>query len=357
MRASFEVNNAAASVVFSAALVSFTFGVLLGPSAAGWISRRVRFATLSGLAAFSLLAASVSPSYSAFVFFYGFAFGFSSGALYNHALSNASASSAPNVLLPVNVAAFGLGGAVFGPLTLWLAETGLGLWSTLPATAFMAFVALASLVTPYSRATEPSTSSARRGLSRPDGNIAVLWTIFATGSLPGLIVLGFASQIVPEGDDGVLIAGIALVMVAVGNTTGRLAASLIAGKFGPALGVSLSLVLTLLALVALLLANRPGAVVAWLFLAAFAYGHLAANIPLYVRATVRPEAFSGVFGWVFTGWGFAGLAGPWIAGLLLDRSGTFRSSLTVCVGAATLGLILIALHSRSTTVQSEIRRS
>ncbi len=353
VRAGFGVDNAAASMVFSVALVSFTVGVLLGPSLVRGMSQGYSLASLCGAAALALVAANASPTFPVFFACYGLAFGFLSGVLYNFALSLAASSPMPNVLLPVSVAAFGLGGAVFGPLSLWLADLGMGLWSTLPAGVCLAVVAVAAALGGATRSVAPATATPGRRLFQADPNTVLLWAIFAAGSCPGLVVLGFASQIV-GGGAGVMIAGLALFLAAAGNTAGRLAASPVAGRFGSLRGVSLSLILSVVALFGLLLANAAEALVAWLFLAAFAYGHFAANMPLYVRAQVGPEAFPGAFGVVFTGWGVAGLAGPWAAGALLDRTGDLSISFAASAAVATLGLLLLTMQSRRSAARAEI---
>lgn len=344
-------------MVFSVALVSFTMGVLLGPPLTRRIKRANCLSGLSGGAALALLAASLSPSFAGFLVAYSVAFGFLSGALYNFALSQAAESSRPNLLLPFSVAAFGLGGAIFGPVSLWLTENGMGLWSMAPAMACLAIVCAISMLGGALEEAEPIAAISATGFVRPDANTVLLWAIFAAGSFPGLIILGFASQIMPQAGSGLVLAGFAVFLAAVGNTLGRLAASPVAGLVGSSRGVFLSFILTLSALAGLLLARGSGASVAWLFLAAFAYGHLAANMPLYVRANVGPEAFPGVFGWVFTGWGFAGFVGPWVAGGLLDLTGRFTFSLMVSAGVASIGLVLIAWHMRAMPLRSDINRS
>jgi len=174
-----------------------------------------------------------------------------------------------------------------------------------------------------------------------DKTIAVLWIIFAAGSCSGLIVLGFAAQFLPKAADGVGLAGMAIFLAASGNTLGRLSAAVTAGRFGPVRGIAGALVLSMVALAGLTFTTAPGLVVGLLFLVAFAYGQLAATTPLLVRSQVSGPAFSGAFGWVFTGWGVAGLVGPWTAGWLLDATGTLRLSLIACIALAAIGLWLV----------------
>ncbi len=341
VRAQFGVSNAAASMVFSLALVSFTLGVLLGPVLLAKVRPGRRLPLGAGLAALSLGGAGLSTGFAGLVIAYGTSFGFLSGTLYNHTISLAARSRAATLFVPVGVAAFGLGGAVFGPLQFWLNASGWGLWSITPALACLAAVTLLSLVVRAPETAENAEVSTPLPLVKPGRTIAVMWIIFAAGSCSGLIVLGFAAQFLPRTAEGVGPAGLAIFLAALGNTLGRLSAAVTAGTFGPARGIAGALALSMLALAGLTATRAPGLVVGLLFLVAFAYGQLAATTPLLVRSQVSGPAFSGAFGWVFTGWGVAGLVGPWTAGWVLDATGSLRIALIGCIALAAIGLWLV----------------
>lgn len=347
VRAQFELSNATASLVFSLALVSFTFGVLLGPMLLARVAPRFRLPLIAGVAALSLAVSGMSVGFAGFAMAYGIAFGFASGALYNFTVSMASAAGAATLLVPINVAAFGLGGAVFGPIHVWLTNDGWGLWSVLPALVCLAVVASIALVLKPAPTLVGLSQPMPTALTRPNKTIATLWVIFAAGSCSGLITLGFAAQFLSRASTDVELASLAIFLAALGNTLGRLSSTLTAGAFGPARGIAGALSLSMIALSSLIFATSPGLVVGLLFLVAFAYGQLAATTPLLVKSQVSGVAFSSAFGWVFTGWGVAGLLGPWTAGWVLDATGTLRISLVICIGLAALGLWLVLRLART----------
>ncbi len=350
VREQFDVNNASASMVFSLALVGFTFGVLLGPVLLTRVPRHLRLPVLAGTATLSLAIAGASLTFAGFTVAYGACFGFTSGALYNFAVSAASASDKPTLLVPVSVAAFGLGGAVFGPLNVWLASAGWSLWSVAPALVCLALVAAGALVWKPSAGPSDVSQNLAPVIVRPTKTLATLWVIFAAGSCCGLIVLGFAAQFLVLSGEDVGLAGLAVFLVALGNTLGRLSCAVTVRHFGPARGVAGALILSMLSLVCLAITAAPIAVVALLFVVAFAYGQLAATIPLLVKAHVSPAAFSGAFGLVFTGWGVAGLIGPWTAGWVLDATGTLQYALVICMALAALSLWLVLRLARDHAV-------
>ncbi len=341
VRAHFSVSNATGGMVFSLALVSFTLGVLLGPVLMAGVSPRFRLPLLAGLAVLSLGGAGGSAGFPGFVIAYGICFGFMSGALYNHAISEASRTVCATILVPLSVAAFGLGGAVFGPVQVWLTALGWGLWSLLPALVCLGAAAGLALVVRLPVENERVEAALFEPMITPDRRIVTLGLVFAAGSCSGLIVMGFAAQVLPIGADSMGLASLAIFLAAIGNTLGRLSSALTAGWFGPARGMAGALVLSMIALGGLIVATAPGVIVGVLFFVAFAYGQLAATMPLLVREHVSGPAFSGAFGWVFIGWGVAGLVGPWTAGWLLDATGTMNLSLFICIALGALGLGLV----------------
>lgn len=338
VRAEFGVANTAASMVFSLALFSFTLGVLLGPMLLARVSPPVRLPLIAGLAALSLGAAGLCTGFVGFAVAYGGFFGFASGGLYNHTVSMASASGRPTLLVPVSVAAFGFGGAVFGPVQIWLTSVGWGLWSTMPAFGCLAVVVVAALVLRPLPDCAIAAPHAPVRLVKPDKVIAALWVIFAAGSCSGLIVLGFAAQFLPQAVDGIGLMSLAVFLAALGNALGRLSSALTVAWFGPARGIAGSLILSIFSLACLIVTTAPVIVIGLLFFVAFAYGQLAATTPLLVKTQVSGAAFPSSFGWVFTGWGVAGLVGPWTAGGLLDATGTFQIPLIACIALAVLSL-------------------
>ncbi|WP_293445353.1 hypothetical protein [Planktotalea sp.] len=353
VRAQFAVSNALASMVFSLALVSFTVGVLLGPYFLKRMSSRYRLALLAVLAVLALSGAGASAGFGTFVASYGVCFGLICGALYNHALATASFTASATLLIPISVASFGLGGAVFGPVQFWLNTSGWSLWSHAPVLVCFVFVALLAFFAGSSFTSETVEQTPAKRMILPDKTIVVLGVIFAAGSSSGLIVIGFASQILPRGADGLGLTSLAIFLSAIGNTLGRLSSALSAGWFGPARAIAGAMVATLITLGSLIFAATPILVVGLLFFVAFGYGQLAASMPLLVKSQVEASTFSASFGWVFVGWGVAGLIGPWSAGWLMDSTGTLKASLLICIVLAALSFWLVLGFSKTDRPQED----
>jgi OFA family oxalate/formate antiporter-like MFS transporter len=87
-------------------------------------------------------------------------------------------------------------------------------------------------------------------------------------------------------------------------------------------------------------AATPWSATALLAAAGFGYGALIAWIPAAIARLAPPAAARPAFGRVFTAWGLAGLAGPWIAGLLFEQSGSYRLALLLAAALAFAAAII-----------------
>jgi OFA family oxalate/formate antiporter-like MFS transporter len=342
VRASLGVGNAAASMVFSLALVSFTLGVLLGPALFGRVPERVRLPLIAGLAVAALSLSGASTGLTGFALAYGAGFGFASGALYNHAVSHASATASATVFVPVSVAAFGLGGAVFGPVHLWLGAAGWGLWSVLPALVCLAAVGVLAMICPPAGDSAPARAIGAHGQAGPHRRADL--GHLCCGVLFGPDRVGLCRADRPAGRRARGACDLSR------STWQHAGAAVLGGQRGPfrpgarhrggvdpvdgCAGRADP-------------GDRAGTRRRALVPRGLAYGQLAATTPLLVRSQVSPTVFAGSFGWVFTGWGVAGLAGPWTAGWLLDATGTLRPALIACITLAGLSLVLVLRFAAS----------
>ena len=237
--------------------------------------------------------------------------------------------------MPLVVAAFRLEGAAFGAILGASVAASAGLQSLDWVAA-----ALAVLVRHAPRRREAASAPTP---APPVGAhlLLRLWVVFAAGSLGGLVALGLAQPISADRGAGAWLSAAAVVAVALGNVSGRLGAGLLARRLAPQAVVGGAQALGGLALALLLLPTGPVATALLMTGVALGYGLTAAGVPLLARRAAGPEAFAHTFGIVFTGWGAAGLIGPWLAADLRDRTGNRESGLA-------LGGSLVALAALAT---------
>ena len=165
IRESFSSTTEQAGMVFSFAILAFFIAVFLVPRA-GRKFHGLRAGGVFGAAGSIFLGISaVAPNYFIFLVGFGLGFGFASGGIYIVVLDLAGRARNPKLMVPVMVAAFGLGGALFGPLLRLLVAAGGGLASLSAIAAPLACVsALAWLwkEEPLPKASGPRTNATEK---------------------------------------------------------------------------------------------------------------------------------------------------------------------------------------------------
>lgn len=339
--ARFGASHAQTGQVFSLAILAFTLGVLAAPR----LARRLGSQRILGMAlacgAAMVAGAAAAPTFAAFLAAFSLGFGACAGVVYIVAVDVAARGPRPSWGVPLAVAAFGLGGAVFGAVLAAEVAAGAGLGALALVALPLAAVALPVLL--LARGQAPDVPPAATG-GRPAALPLRLWLVFAAGSLGGLVALGLAQPILADRGAETGLAAAVVVAVALGNVIGRLGVGVLARGLHPSRIVALAQGTGGLSLVALLWPVRPEVAFALVVLVALSYGVTAAGVPLLTRAGVGPQRFAATFALVFTGWGTAGLVGPWLAGALRDATGSWASGLALAAlgSAVSLALVLTA---------------
>lgn len=349
LQASFDVSTAQSGLVFSIAIVCFTLAVLIAPSLFPQMVplRRLSIFALGG--SLSLVLASVSPSYLLFVAAFSAGFGTFSGAIYISSLTVAAQSTSPLVATPIMVAAFGIGGAVFGPAWRLLEARDLGLAMLWPLAIALVLSAIAAWrvsrdgaigVTPSPAATLAVPTI--RGATFP-----LIWVIFAFGSFGGLMVLGLAAKMLESAEASLALSSYTLAGIALGNTMGRISVAGLTQFLRPMASVFIALAVGGLGMILTLVGASSAALAIGVCLIAGGYGVLASAIPSLTRAIYGAEMFQRRFALIFSAWGVAGFCAPWAAGAIFDATGSFDLAVQLAFGAAFLSaLAATVLHLR-----------
>ena len=341
IEAEFGQSRAGSSLVFSVATVAFTGGMFASP----WLLPRrtpQSAALLSCLLAAAGLALSAAGS-SIWLIFLGFGalFGLANGLAYGNSLHVAqqSAPHRPGLHTGIVVSSYMLGSIIGSPLLGRVLEIGgyrlafLVLAAYLVAAGVLAFVLLG-----HARIEDgPAARSAGPAESRASfGALAVLWTVFFLSSLVGVMVLAHAAPLaasVPGGEHHLVLAA---VLVALGNGLGRLAGGGLSDRLQPRvllfgapamIGVSLAMATAF---------QRPEVLLTALFLVGIGYGCIAGGLPAIVARSYGSHSMRSLYGRLFTAWGVAGLAGPYLAGALFDAHDNYVLATAAAAVAALL---------------------
>ncbi len=357
LNAAFDITTEQAGLVFSIAIVVFTVAVYLVPRLPGGF-RNSRAAALFGLVGVVALAVAASAgSFMTFLVAFAIGFGAVSGAIYVLCITAAARHHRPDVATPIAIAAFGLGGATFGPAMRFLVADGWGLGALYLLAAALAATSIAVLFaggrsgeTRVDDGTQGQPTSAATQRASPL-TVTLLFCAFAAGSFAGLMVLGLATSILESRGAAVWLSGLALFGVAVGNTGGRLSVGFLTRVMSPgAIVVASPLVAGSGALLALLAPSPMSGAIALTIIAA-GYGLMASGLPTLTRAFTGAERFARVFSVVFIAWGCAGLLAPWVAGRLFDVFGDFAPAFVLAIVASLVSVACaLVLHRRLAAV-------
>ena len=170
----------------------------------------------------------------------------------------------------------------------------------------------------------------------------MLWFGYGTAVTAGLMIIGHAFGIAIWLNIPAQLASLAPALVALGNMLGGFTAGFIVERYN---NKRLLQVLPALSSVGLVLLLIPfnftwGRLLA-LAIVGYGYGAIIALYPVVVAQGFGRSNSARVYGQVFTAWGMAGLLGPWLGGLLYDRTESYIGGIVLAVSLSVVSLLVI----------------
>ncbi|MBO6519279.1 MAG: hypothetical protein JJ900_00200 [Rhodospirillales bacterium] len=328
------------SIVFSLAIVSFTFGNFVIPFAFGRMPTALLplFGLIAG--AGGLAIAAMGDGYLAVIVGYGLLFGLGCGLSYNVVLQTGQAAlpGNPGLANGLIISAFAAGGvAAAYVLEMSVATNGVRATFWMLALAITAAGATAIVLIALSGIRLP-----RQHMGRPDRHsgrvMKVVWLGFFLGALAGVLAIGHAAAIIVHFGGVAQAAVIGVTLLSVGNATGRLVSGWLADYVAVRSVAGISHLTGALGFI-VVLANPSGegAVVA-MAMAGVAYGMTAGIYPSAISIFLGRESYGRNFALILTAWGAAGLLGPTLGGYFYDLTSDYRVSLELACIASILAL-------------------
>jgi len=176
----------------------------------------------------------------------------------------------------------------------------------------------------------------------------LLWLGFGLGSTAGLMVI---SQLIPfansQGIANAMLATLGLVAGAFGNVSGRILSGWLSDVAGRLNTLRVVLALSCVTMPALYwVGAHLTALYALIYLVYFSYGAQASVIPSTV-SDFWGTRFAGTnYGLLFTAWGFAGILGPTIGGVLFDKYRNYGVAFYTAAVLAVVALICVLIARR-----------
>lgn len=340
------------SLIYSFALVAITASVLLGyriytALPPWWL---LLFTCLT--AAAGLYIASFTLNWWGLFIGYSLLFGLSNGVGYGYSLQlvGREMPEIKGLAMGAVTAAYAVGSIVFAKIfALRIANSSIdaafvslayGLVICGIAAALLMWLAGASYDRQRHRRNEADTNMDMRKLLQ-------FWLAYMSSVLAGLMAIGHAAGIALWKDSSIELSTLSAMMIGIGSATGGFLSGWLIDRW-PATRFLVGLpLLSALALLLINLSHNPAIVVALLTLVGFSYGSVIAIYPVVISNYFGKQGAQ-AYGRVFTAWGFAGLLGPWIAGLIYDWRGGYELALILAAAIALLSALIAGLSSLET---------
>jgi MFS transporter, OFA family, oxalate/formate antiporter len=176
----------------------------------------------------------------------------------------------------------------------------------------------------------------------------LLWLGFGLGSTAGLMVI---SQLIPfaasQGISSATIATLGLVMGAFGNVSGRILSGWISDLMGRLNTLRVVLAMSSVAMPALYwVGSHVAGLYLLIFIVYFCYGTQASVNPSAVSDFWGTRHAGANYGLLFTAWGFAGILGPTIGGVLFDKYKNYGVAFYTAAAISVIALICVLAAKR-----------
>lgn len=176
----------------------------------------------------------------------------------------------------------------------------------------------------------------------------LLWLGFGLGSTAGLMVI---SQLIPfaqnQGISSAAVATLGLVVGAFGNVSGRILSGWLSDVMGRLTTLRVVLAMSGVAMPALYwVGAHIAALYVLIFVVYFCYGAQASVIPATVSDFWGTQYAGTNYGSIFTAWGFSGILGPTIGGVLFDKYKNYGVAFYTAAALAVVALICVIIARR-----------
>lgn len=179
-----------------------------------------------------------------------------------------------------------------------------------------------------------------------------LWFMYFFASSAGLMIIGHITIIAEKQahwENGFYL----VILIALLNTIGRLAAGFFSDKYGRI--TIMNSVFLLLTINLILFSNytTPALLTFGTAIIGFCYGTCPALFPLAIADFYGTKNLGGNYGMLFTAWGSAALLGPVLAGQIVDMTGSYSMAYTISA-VLLLGAFLLSLSIKLQSKQEII---
>ena len=178
--------------------------------------------------------------------------------------------------------------------------------------------------------------------SKSDSKFWLLYLAYFCGSFAGLMVIGHLAGFGRDAGLTAMAAAGAVSSLAFSNAATRVLSGFFVDKIGIRVYFAVTFLLQTIAMIAIFqLGGSVAGLSAIAILIGWNYGAMFTLFPATCLQFYGPTAQGSNYGLLFTAWGLAGFAGPWVGGYLKDVTGTYYAPFLCAAALCALGTIVL----------------
>jgi len=340
-----DVSRMASSLVYSTALICVTVAVFFGHILYRQLSPLLIIFLIASLPLIGILISNTG-SWIGWIIGYGIFFGFASGLGYGfslHAVSSVVSSQKLGLALGSVTASYAFGAVVFSIIYPLLFNQFTFKIGYIFGVAILSIVVVIALF--LFRNSKINIIAKTNSSINDQGNNPIffrLWLGYFLGVFAGLMTIGHAVPMIKATGGSITIAITGITLMSFGSGVAGVYAGWLSDRFGCKRPLVVILIINSIALFSLTIFININLTLILMILVASLYGAVIAIYPTLVNNIFGPDKSAWAYGRIFTAWGFAGLASPFLAGWLFDQSKQYNSSLLVAFILSILSAIIIS---------------
>ena len=340
-----DVSRMASSLVYSTALICVTVAVFFGHILYRQLSPLLIIFLIASLPLIGILISNTG-SWIGWIIGYGIFFGFASGLGYGfslHAVSSVVSSQKLGLALGSVTASYAFGAVVFSiiyPLLFNQFTFKIGYIIGVSILSTVVVIALFLFRNSKINIIEKTNSSFNDQENNP--KFFRLWLGYFLGVFAGLMTIGHSVPMIKAMGGSITIAITGITLMSLGSGVAGVYAGWLSDRFGCKRPLVVILIINSIALFSLTIFININLTLILMILVASLYGAVIAIYPTLVNNIFGPDNSAWAYGRIFTAWGFAGLASPFLAGWLFDQSNQYNSSLLVAFILSIFSAIIIS---------------
>ena len=346
------------SLFYSFALVFLTLSVLFGYK----LYDKAKPPTLISLACLCagiglVLSAQATSWWSVFLG-YSVLFGTANGIAYGYVLQlvGRAIPDHKGFAMAAVTAAYAIGSVLFSLILAWRVESA-SLSSALTNMGIIIIcggIISAAIMKNFRVSYEFTKSVSEKDASKEQPEnliILLLWIAYGCAVLAGLMAIGHAAGIVQSLGGEYRTAVWGAVFIGIGSTAGGFFIGFIINPQNMHRWLIKLPLISALSLGLMTLTVDPLIAIVLLSIVGFSYGAVISVYPFTISELFGNQSGPRIYGQVFTAWGFAGLAGPWVAGKLFDLNGQYSIALFIASGFAAVSCLVYFSIIKKTDLQ------